>query len=179
MTTENREEVATSWDLQGKSGNLLGWITCLSAVPWRARGTQCLGARQKVPGHQTAVCSASHTYRHLTSRHTPTTIFTDHHRGRRRPTTCQPWVHTGTEQSTSGILLLHCQPILRCDQDRSTRSLRAHQPALAQRENLPSSPPSLHMEMMAAGTAQGGLPLKARPAVVSSRLTGITLGDLL
>ena len=32
---------------------------------------------------------------------------------------------------------------------------------------------------MAAGAAQGGLPLKARPAVASSRLTGITFSDLL
>ena len=153
MTTENREEVATSWDLQGKGGNLLGWITCLSAVPSRALGTQCLAAGQKVPGHQSAACSASQTYRHLRSRHTPTTIFTDLHRACRRLTTCQPLVHTGTEQSTSGILLLHCQPILRCDQDRNTRSPRAQQPTPAQRENLPSSPPSPHMEMIAAGAA--------------------------
>ena len=32
------------------------------------------------------------------------------------------------------------------------------------------------MEMMAAGTAQGGLPGVAKPGVASSRLTGIILG---
>ena len=155
----------------------VGSLACLHSreEPWE----QCLAAGQKVPGHQSAACSASQTYRHLRSRHTPTTIFTDLHRGCRCLTTCQPWFHTGTEQSTSGILVLHCQPILRCDQDRSTRSPRAQQPTPAQRENLPSSAPSLHMEMMAAGAAQGRLPLKARPAGASSRLTWITLGDLL
>ncbi|KAJ1360190.1 hypothetical protein KIN20_019110 [Parelaphostrongylus tenuis] len=35
------------------------------------------------------------------------------------------------------------------------------------------------MEMRAAGAAQGGLPVAASPGVASSRLTGITLGDLL
>ena len=35
------------------------------------------------------------------------------------------------------------------------------------------------MEMRAAGAAQGGLPVEARLGVASSRLTEITLGDLL
>ena len=86
-------------------------------------------------------------------------------------------VHTGTEQSTSGILLLHCQPVLRRDRDRTPRSPCAHQPAPAQRENLPS-PPSPHMEWTTAGAAQGGLSVEARPGVASSRLTGITIGVL-
>ena len=164
---------------EGKGCETAGWITCLSAVPGRALGTQCLAAGQKLPGHQSSGCSASQTYRHLRSRHTPTTIFKDLLRGRRCPTSCQPCVHTATELSTSWILLLHCQPVLRCDQDRRPRSPHAQQPDPAQRENLPSSTPSPHMEKTAPGAAQGGLPLKARPAVASSRLTGITLGDLL
>ena len=138
-----------------------------------------MAAGQKVSRHQSAACGASQTYRHLRSRHTPTTLCTDPHRGCRRLTTWQPWVHTGTEKNTSGILLLQCQSILRCDRDRTPRSPHAHQPAPAQRENLPSSPPSPHMEMMAAGSAQGGLPVEARPGVDSSSLSGITLGDLL
>ena len=178
-TTDNREEVATFWVLQGKGGNFLGVITCLSSVPWGILWTQCMAAKQKVSGHQTAACGASQTYRHLRSRHTPTTLCIDLHWGCRRPTTCQPWVHTGTEQSTSGILLLHYQPVLICDRDGTPRSPRAHQLTPAQRENLSSSPPSPHMEMTAAGTAQGGFPVESRPGVASSRLTGITLGDLL
>ena len=94
-------------------------------------------------------------------------------------TTCQPWVHTGTEQFTSGILLLHCQPILRRDRDRTPRSPHGHQPTPGLRENLPSSPPSPHMEIMAAGAAQGRLPVAARPGVARSSLTEITLGALL
>ena len=35
------------------------------------------------------------------------------------------------------------------------------------------------MEMRAAGAAQGGLPVAARPGVASSRLPAVTLGDLL
>ena len=52
-------------------------------------------------------------------------------------------------------------------------------PLLPQREKLPSSPTSPHMAMRAVGAAQGGLPVAARPAVASSRLTGVTLGALL
>ena len=59
------------------------------------------------------------------------------------------------------------------------RSPRAHQPAPAQRENLPSSPPSLHMDFRALGAAQEGLPVEASPGVASSRLPGVTLGALL
>ena len=36
-----------------------------------------LVAGQKVSGHQSALCGASQTYRHLPSRHTPTTLCTD------------------------------------------------------------------------------------------------------
>ena len=75
--------------------------------------------------------------------------------------------------------LRKCQPVLRCDRDRTTRSPCAHQPVPAQRENLLSSPTSPHMETRAAGAAQGGLPVAARPGVASSRLPGVTLGDLL
>ena len=177
--TENREEVATFWDLQVKGGNLLGGITSLFAVSWRALWTECLAAGQKVSGHQSAAWSASETYRHLRSRHTPTTLCKDFNWGRRCPTTCQTWVYTGTEQSTSGILLLQCKPVLRSERDKTPRKPRAHQCAPAQRKNLPSSPPSLHMEMMAAGAPKGGLPVEARPGLVSSMLTGITLGALL
>ena len=59
------------------------------------------------------------------------------------------------------------------------RSPRAHQTAPAQRENLPSSPPSLHMDFRALGAAQEGLPVEASPGVASSRLPGVTLGALL
>ena len=52
-------------------------------------------------------------------------------------------------------------------------------PLLPQREKLPSSPTSPHMAMRAVGAAQGGLPVAARPAAASSRLTGVTLGALL
>ncbi|CAM9173896.1 unnamed protein product, partial [Rangifer tarandus platyrhynchus] len=113
------------------------------------------------------------------SRHTPTTLCTEIHRGRRPLTTSQPWVHTGTEESTSGILLPHCQPILRCDCDSTPWSPRAQQPTPAQTEYLLSCPPFPHMEMRAAGAAQRRLPVSARPGVASSRLTVITLGDLL
>ena len=116
--------------------------------------------------------------RQLPSRHLHSSLCTDLHQGCRQSTTCHPWVHTGTKQRTSGILLPHCQPVLRCDHNRTTRSPRAYQPAPAQREKLLSSPPSLHMEMRAAGTAQRALPVVARPGVASSRLTGITLGAL-
>ncbi|CAI9149856.1 unnamed protein product [Rangifer tarandus platyrhynchus] len=158
---------------------MLGGITCLSAVMCGALCTQCLAAGQKVSGHQAAACVASQNYRHLPSRHTPTTLCTELHRGRRPLTTWQPWVHTGTEQSTSGILLPHCQPILRCDCDSTPWSPRAQQATPAQTEYLLSSPTFPHMEMRAAGAAQRRLPVSARPGVASSRLTGITLGDLL
>ena len=61
--------------------------------------------------------------RQLPSRHTPTTLCTDLQQGRRHPTTGQPSVHTGTEQSTSGILFLHCQAVLKCDHDRNNTML--------------------------------------------------------
>ncbi|CAM9825657.1 unnamed protein product, partial [Rangifer tarandus platyrhynchus] len=101
------------------------------------------------------------------------------HRGRRPLTTCQPCVHTGTEESASGILLPHCQPTLRCDCDSTPWSPRAQQATPAQTEYLLSSPTFRHMEMRAAGAAKRRLPVSARPGVASSRLTGITLGDLL
>ena len=155
----------------------VGSLACLQSreEPWEhsawqpGRKSQGTSQLPVVLLRPTDISGQTHTHHYL---HTPPPRM-------QRLTTCQPWVHTGTEQSTSGILLLHCQPVLRCEKDRNPRSLRAHQPVPAQRENLPTSPPSLHMEMMAAGAAQGGLPLKARPAVASSRLTGITLGDLL
>ena len=164
---------------EGKGWEPAGWDQLPVCSPVRSPVNTVPGAGQKVSGHQSAACSASQTYRHLRCRHTPTTLFTDLHRGRRCPTSCQPWVHTGTEQSTSGILLLYCQSVLRCDRDRTPRSPRAHKPAPAQRENLPSHPPSPHMEMTAAGAAQGGRSVETRPGVASSRSSGISLGDLL
>ena len=92
----------------------------LSAVPWGALWTQCLGARQKVSGHQSAASGASQTYRQPPSTHTPTTLCTDLHRRCRRPSIWQSSIHTDTEQSTSGNLLPHCQPVLRCDRVRTT-----------------------------------------------------------
>ena len=49
----------------------------------------------------------------------------------------------------------------------------------AEKENLPSSPPSPHLEMTGGLASLGGLPVEARPGVASSRLPGVTLGDLL
>ena len=92
----------------------------LYAVPWGALWTQCLWARQKVSGHQSASYGASQTYRQPPSTNTPTTLCTQLHRGCRCPSIWQSSIHTGTEQSTSGILLPHCQPILRCDRIRTT-----------------------------------------------------------
>ena len=80
----------------------------------------CLGPRKKVSGHQSAAYGASQTYRQPPSTHTPTTFCTDLHWGRRRPSIWQSSIHTGTEQSTSGILFPHCQPVLRCDRVRTT-----------------------------------------------------------
>ena len=54
------------------------------------------------------------------STHIPTTLCTDLHQGRRRLSIWKSSIHTGTEQSTSGILLTHCQPILICDRVRTT-----------------------------------------------------------
>ena len=101
----------------GEGGSIYG---LLSAVSWGALWIQCLRAREKVSDNQSAAYVASQTYRQPPSTQTPTTIFTDLHRGRRRPSIWQPSIHTGTEQSTSGILLPHCQPVLRCDRVRTT-----------------------------------------------------------
>ena len=55
--------------------------------PMRSPVKKCLSAREKVSGPRPAVCGASQTSRHLPSRHTPTTLPTDLHRGCRHPTT--------------------------------------------------------------------------------------------
>ena len=89
------------------------------------------------------------------------------------------WSPSHFYEITSGILFTCSQPVLRCDCDRTPRSPRAHQRAPAQRENLPSSPPSVHMEMSAPGTAQEGLLVDTSPGVSSSRWPGVTLGALL
>ena len=89
------------------------------------------------------------------------------------------WSPSLFNEGTSGILFPCSQPVLRCERDRNTRSPLAHQPAPAQREKLPSSPPSLHMEMRAPCAAQEGLPVEDSSGVASSRLPGVTLGALL
>ncbi|KAJ1346188.1 hypothetical protein KIN20_000914 [Parelaphostrongylus tenuis] len=87
-----------------------------------------------------------------------------------------PHLHRAEHFRDPASLLPACP---RCYCDRTPRSPPAHQPTPAQTEYLLSSPTSPHMEMKAAGAAQGGLPVADRPGVASSRLTGITLRDLL
>ena len=161
------------WDGEGGSMDAL-----LSAVPWGALWTQCLGARQKVSGHQSASYDASQTYRQLPSTHMPTTLCTDLHRGRRRPSIWQSSFHTGTEQSTSGILLPHCQPVLRCDLVRTTGHNLPTNMLLPRGRTSAQVPLSCtwrweQLELPRKGSSGG------KPGVASSSLTGITLGALL
>ena len=72
-----------------------------------------------------------------------------------------------------------CRAVNCQSQEGTPRSPRAHQPASAQRENVPSRPTFPHMEMRAPGAAQGGFPVAVLPGVATSRLPGVTLGALL
>ena len=122
--------------------------SCTDVEQGAPRAGSCLQSREEpcrqAPGSQaeslrppTSCLWCFSDNRQLPSRPTPTTLCTDLHRGRRRPTTCQPWVHTGTEQSTAQILQPHGQPVLRCDRARTPRSPRAHQPAPAPEGEAP------------------------------------------
>ena len=112
------------------------------------------------------------------STHTPTSLCTDLHRGRRRLSICQSSIHTAqsrapkgscfpTASPSSGVIVsgpqvTMCPPTCSCPEGKTP--LKFHFPSHGHE-----------------GTwrCPGRAPVAARPGVASSSLTGITLGALL